>query len=51
VRADTMVTKGTIDHAAYRLLPPVDGAATFVSVEQEEAATEYLKANWANAIG
>jgi putative spermidine/putrescine transport system substrate-binding protein len=51
VRADTMVTKGTIDHAAYRVLPPVDGAATFVSVEQDKAATGYLKANWANAIG
>jgi putative spermidine/putrescine transport system substrate-binding protein len=51
VRADTMVTKGTIDHAAYQVLPPVDGAATFVSVEQNEAATEYLKAHWANAIG
>ena len=31
--------------------PPVDGAATFVSVEQNEAATKYLEANWAKAIG
>jgi putative spermidine/putrescine transport system substrate-binding protein len=51
VRADTMAIKGTIDHAAYQVLPPVDGAATFVSVEQDKMATEYLKANWANAIG
>ena len=51
VRAETMVTKGTIDHDAYRVLPPVDGAAMFVSVEQNKRATEYLKANWANAIG
>lgn len=41
----------TIDHDAYRVLPPVDGAAMFVSVEQNKSATEYLKANWANAIG
>ena len=51
VRADTMVINGTIDHAAYRVLPPVDGAATFVSVEQNKAARAYLEANWANAIG
>jgi putative spermidine/putrescine transport system substrate-binding protein len=51
VRADTMVTSGTIDRAAYHVLPPVDGAATFVSVEQNKAAKAYLEANWANAIG
>jgi putative spermidine/putrescine transport system substrate-binding protein len=51
VRADTMVAKGTIDQAAYKVLPPVDGAATFVSVEQNQAATKYLEANWAKAVG
>lgn len=51
VRADTMVTSGTIDRAAYALLPPVDGAATFVSVDQNAAATKYLEANWAKAVG
>ncbi|OFJ54040.1 ABC transporter substrate-binding protein [Mycolicibacterium grossiae] len=51
VRADTMVIKGTIDRAAYAVLPPVDGAATFVSVEQNQAATKYLEANWAKAVG
>jgi putative spermidine/putrescine transport system substrate-binding protein len=51
VRADSMVTKGSIDRATYGTLPPVDGAATFVSVEQNTKATEYLKANWAKAIG
>ncbi|MDT5324809.1 MAG: putative spermidine/putrescine transport system substrate-binding protein, partial [Mycobacterium sp.] len=51
VRADTMVTKGTIDQAAYRVLPPVDGAATFVTIEQNKAATKYLQANWAKAVG
>jgi putative spermidine/putrescine transport system substrate-binding protein len=51
VRADAMVTKGTIDQAAYKVLPPVDGAATFVTVEQNQAATKYLEANWAKAVG
>ena len=51
VRADWMVTHGTIDRETYATLPPVDGAATFVSVEQNQAATEYLEANWAKAIG
>ena len=51
VRADTMVTSGTIDRAAYAVLPPVDGAATFVSVDQNAAATKYLQANWAKAVG
>jgi len=51
VRADTMVTKGTIDQAAYKVLPPVDGAATFVTIDQNQAATKYLQANWAKAVG
>jgi putative spermidine/putrescine transport system substrate-binding protein len=51
VRADTMVTSGTIDRAAYAVLPPVDGAATFVSVDQNAAATKYLEANWVKAVG
>jgi putative spermidine/putrescine transport system substrate-binding protein len=51
VRAGTMLMNGTIDKAAYGVLPPVDGAATFVSVEQNAAATKYLQANWAKAVG
>ena len=51
VRADWMGTHGTIDRETYGTLPPVDGAATFVSVEQNQAATEYLEANWAKAVG
>jgi putative spermidine/putrescine transport system substrate-binding protein len=51
VRADTMVANGTIDRAAYDVLPPVDGAATFVSVDQNKAATKYLQDNWAKAVG
>jgi putative spermidine/putrescine transport system substrate-binding protein len=51
VRADTMASSGTIDRDAYAVLPPVDGAATFVSVDQSGAATKYLEANWAKAVG
>jgi putative spermidine/putrescine transport system substrate-binding protein len=51
VRADGMVTAGTIDLTAYRQLPPVDGGATFVSEQQSDAAKKYLEANWAKAIG
>jgi putative spermidine/putrescine transport system substrate-binding protein len=51
VRADTMVVNGTIDLAAYRLLPPVDGEATFVTEQQNDTAKKYLEANWAKAVG
>ena len=51
VRADTMVVKGTIDLDAYRELPPVDGAALFVSEEQNATAKKYLEDNWAKAVG
>ena len=51
VRADTMVVAGTIDLEAYRLLPPVDGGATFVSEAQNQEAKKYLEANWAKAVG
>jgi putative spermidine/putrescine transport system substrate-binding protein len=51
VRAGTMLMNGTIDKTAYGVLPPVDGAATFVSVEQNATATKYLQANWAKAVG
>jgi len=51
VRADSMVTRGSVDRVVYGRLPPVDGAATFVSVEQNAAATAYLEANWLPAVG
>ncbi len=51
VRAGTMLLNGTIDKAAYGILPPVDGAAAFVSTEQNATATKYLQANWAKAVG
>lgn len=51
VRANTMAINGTLDLAAYRLLPPVDGSSTFVSEQQNEVAKKYLEANWAKAVG
>jgi putative spermidine/putrescine transport system substrate-binding protein len=51
VRADSMVVKGTIDMAAYRVLPPVDGESAFVSEAQNDTAKKYLEANWAKAVG
>ena len=51
VRADSMVTRGSIDRVVYGGLPPVDGAATFVSIEQNESAMRYLEANWPSAVG
>jgi putative spermidine/putrescine transport system substrate-binding protein len=51
VRAGTMSLNGTIDKAAYGVLPPVDGAAIFVSTDQNAAATKYLQDNWAKAVG
>ena len=44
-------SQGTIDLEAYRLLPPVDGGATFVSEAQNQEAKKYLEANWAKAVG
>ena len=51
VRANSMVTAGTIDLDAYRVLPPVDGSSQFVSEAQNDAAKKYLEANWAKAVG
>lgn len=51
VRADAMQKAGTLDAAAYALLPPVEGQAVIVSVDQNKKATDYLSANWAKAIG
>lgn len=51
VRANSMVTAGTIDIDAYRVLPPVDGSSQFVSETQNDTAKKYLEANWAKAVG
>ncbi len=51
VRADNMVTDGTIDQAAAAKLPVIDGPVTVPSPDQTEKATKYLADNWAGAIG
>lgn len=51
VRADAMVTAGTIDQKAYAALPPVTGTPVFLTKEQTDKASAYLAANWAKAIG
>jgi putative spermidine/putrescine transport system substrate-binding protein len=51
VRADAMVKAGSIDEAAYKALPPVNGTAVTPTVAQTEKATTYLTANWAKAVG
>ncbi|WP_099022825.1 ABC transporter substrate-binding protein [Mycolicibacterium palauense] len=51
VRADAMISAGTIDPAAARELPAIDGPVTILTPEQTEKASEYLADNWAKAIG
>jgi putative spermidine/putrescine transport system substrate-binding protein len=51
VRADAMQKAGTLDAAAFALLPPVTGEAVIVSVDQNKKATDYLSGAWAQAIG
>jgi putative spermidine/putrescine transport system substrate-binding protein len=51
VRADAMIQSGTIDAAAARELPAIDGPTTILTQAQSDTATKYLAANWAKAIG
>jgi putative spermidine/putrescine transport system substrate-binding protein len=51
VRAEAMQKAGTIDKAAYDTLPRTTGTPVFLTEEQTAKAKEYLKANWAKAIG
>jgi putative spermidine/putrescine transport system substrate-binding protein len=51
VRADAMVSDGTIDQEKYDALPAVDGTPVIVSEDQNKKAAEYLSANWAKVIG
>jgi putative spermidine/putrescine transport system substrate-binding protein len=51
VRTGTLLLNGTIDRNAYGFLPPVDGAATFVTAEQNAFATKYLNDHWTAAVG
>ena len=51
VRADGMLTAGTIDKAATEKIPVIDGPVTVPTPDQTEKATKYLADNWAKAIG
>ena len=51
VRAEAMAEAGTIDQELYDALPPVEGDPVIPTVEQTEAAAEYLNENWAKVVG
>jgi putative spermidine/putrescine transport system substrate-binding protein len=51
VRADQMLTAGTIDKTAVNKIPVIDGPVTVPSPDQTEKLTKYLADNWAKAIG
>jgi putative spermidine/putrescine transport system substrate-binding protein len=51
VRADLMMTAGTLDKAVASSIPVIDGPVTVPSPDQTEKATTYLSDNWAKAIG
>jgi len=51
VRADGMLTAGTIDKAAIDNIPVIDGPVTVPTPDQTDKATKDLADNWAKAIG
>jgi putative spermidine/putrescine transport system substrate-binding protein len=51
VRADLMMTDGTLDKAVAASMVVIDGPVTVPSPQQTDAATKYLTDNWAKAIG
>jgi len=51
VRADAMLTAGTMDQEAFDRVPPIDGPVTILTEAQTKAAAQYLADNWAKAIG
>jgi putative spermidine/putrescine transport system substrate-binding protein len=51
VRQAAMTTGGTIDAALAAKLPPITGTPVFLTPAQATAASTYLVANWAKAIG
>ncbi|GII25263.1 ABC transporter substrate-binding protein [Planosporangium mesophilum] len=51
VRADAMEKAGTIDKAAYEMLPKTTGTPVFLTEDQTKKAKDHLAANWAKAIG
>ena len=46
-----MIQSGSIDPAAARELPAIDGPTTILTQQQSDIATKYLADNWAKAIG
>ena len=51
VLADKMAADGTIDKDAYGKLPATVGTPVVLTQEQLTKAQDYLKANWAAAVG
>ncbi|MGE2726213.1 ABC transporter substrate-binding protein [Mycolicibacterium pulveris] len=51
VRADNMITDGTLHPVAAASLPIIDGPVTVPSPDQTEQATAYLSEHWAAAVG
>jgi putative spermidine/putrescine transport system substrate-binding protein len=51
VRADQMLSAGTIDKSAVNKIPVIDGPVTVPSPDQTAKLTKYLADNWAKAIG
>jgi putative spermidine/putrescine transport system substrate-binding protein len=51
VRMDAMSKSGTLDTAAAAALPKVAGTPLFQTPAQVAAASKYVAANWASAIG
>jgi putative spermidine/putrescine transport system substrate-binding protein len=51
VREEAMVKAGTIDKAAHSALPKTEGTPVVLTTAQTDKAAEYLKVNWAKAIG
>jgi putative spermidine/putrescine transport system substrate-binding protein len=51
VLAEVMAKNGTINQAAYAALGKVEGTPQIATVAQATAASAYLKANWAAAVG
>ena len=48
---DAMVADGTIDPAVEGNLPPTEGGLVTLDEAQTTAANDYLKTNWAAAVG
>lgn len=51
VRADHMISQGTLSKAAFDRLPPIDGPVTILTAAQSKAAAQYLADNWGRVVG